>query len=209
MKRSNNLQDIAYWLNKSDINSYFSSQNLDFSIFEYEKGEFITYSGQKLEYILFVVKGTVRIYGIRKDGSLSPVNQQKAPTILGDVEFSNQEAPPFITEAATAVICLALQIKPHAEQLHSDVRFLHTLLRSYAEIIKELSNINISAGTIEERVYVYLKNVAPNHELDGVDAATLQLRCSRRQLQRALKKLCDEGKISKQGKGKYRLEQSV
>ena len=39
----------------------------------------------------------------------------------------------------------------------------------------------------------------------GMESATLQLRCSRRQLQRVLKKLCLQGKIEKVGKGRYRL----
>lgn len=34
----------------------------------------------------------------------------------------------------------------------------------------------------------------------------LQLRCSRRQLQRVLKKLCEENTVEKVGKGKYRLK---
>ena len=42
--------------------------------------------------------------------------------------------------------------------------------------------------------------------LKSIEEATNYLHCSRRQLQRILKKLCDEGKIIKEGKGKYKIK---
>ena len=60
-------------------------------------------------------------------------------------------------------------------------------------------------ATIEERLLLYMRNECPFYELKGIEAATMQLRCSRRQLQRILKKLCMEKKIEKTGKGRYRL----
>ena len=44
--------------------------------------------------------------------------------------------------------------------------------------------------------------------LKSIEEATNYLHCSRRQLQRILKKLCDEGKMIKEGKGKYRMPDS-
>jgi len=42
--------------------------------------------------------------------------------------------------------------------------------------------------------------------LKSIEEATNYLHCSRRQLQRILKKLCDEGKMIKEGKGKYKIK---
>ena len=39
--------------------------------------------------------------------------------------------------------------------------------------------------------------------LKSIEEATNYLHCSRRQLQRILKKLCDEGKMIKEGKGNF------
>ena len=42
--------------------------------------------------------------------------------------------------------------------------------------------------------------------LKSIEEATNYLHCSRRQLQRILNKLCDEGKMIKEGKGKYKIK---
>lgn len=63
-----------------------------------------------------------------------------------------------------------------------------------------------AAETVEQRVLLYLKNISPSNKLEGIDASALKLRCSRRQLQRVLTKLCQSGQIEKTGKGKYKLK---
>lgn len=45
--------------------------------------------------------------------------------------------------------------------------------------------------------------------LKSIEEATNYLHCSRRQLQRILKKLCDEGKMIKEGKGKYKIKGEI
>ena len=50
-----------------------------------------------------------------------------------------------------------------------------------------------------------MANLSPEHELYRISEAIYALRCSRRQLQRVLRKLADEGKIMKTGKGRYKL----
>lgn len=205
MKRLHDQKQIEDWLKRSNISSYFSTPDLKFLVLQYQKGEFVTSANQKLDNILFVVDGVVRIYGLRENGTISPVNQLNAPIILGDMEFSQQQASSFFTEAVTEVTCIALPIQQYEEQLHSDILFLHALLRSYAAKMKQITLVEIPSETIEERVILYLKNFCPTHELIGIEAATLQLRCSRRQLQRVLQKLCAEGKVNKTGKGRYKL----
>lgn len=196
---------LAYWLEKSEMADCFSTPGLDFSLRRYEKGEPVTIPGRKLEDLLFVVEGTVRIYGIRSNGSISPVNQQSAPLLLGDMEFSGGGDPPFFTDAVTPLTCLVLPVKQYEKQLLQDVPFLHMLLRSYREKLELFAFVDVPAETIEERVLLYLEHVCPRHELKGIEAAVLQLRCSRRQLQRVLAKLCASGQVERLGKGRYRL----
>lgn len=205
MKRLNDPKQVAEWLKRGHITEYFCTSDLNFWVYQYEKGELITWPSQELDNILFVVDGTIRIYGLRRNGTISPVNQQNAPIILGDIEFSTRKNPPFFTEAITDVTCVALSMKQNEQQLYSDIRFLHALLNSYAKKLQLFVLVDTPAQTIEERVLLYLKNFCPTHELIGIEAAILQLRCSRRQLQRVLRKLCEEGKVEKVGKGRYRL----
>lgn len=205
MKTIRDKKLLAYWLEKSGTADCFSTPGLSFSLRRYEKGESVTVPGKRLEELLFVVEGTVRIYGIRSNGSISPVNQQSAPLLLGDLEFSKGGEPPFFTDAVTPLTCLALPVRQYEKQLRQDVPFLQMLLRSYGEKLRLFAFVDVPAETIEERVLLYLRHVCPSHELRGIEAAVLQLRCSRRQLQRVLAKLCASGEVEKLGKGRYRL----
>lgn len=205
LKRINDTKKIEQWLAEGNILNYFDTPDLTFYAYSYEKGEYITSQNKRMDEMLFLIEGAVRVYGIRDDGSISPVNLLKSPTIIGDIEFSEQGVSPFFAEAATSVICLALSVKKYREQLDHDYRFLHMLLRFYADKLQLFSMVDSVVATIEERLLLYMRNECPFYELQGIEAATMQLRCSRRQLQRILKKLCMEKKIEKTGKGRYRL----
>lgn len=205
MKRIYDPPQIAALLEKNGVQSYFDTPGLVFQVFCYEKGEYITSPGHLLDWLLFIAQGTVRIYGIHENGTLLPVDQLKNPSLIGDLEYAEDGYSFFYAEAATQVTCLALSVSTYRAQLDQDVRFLHTLLNSYAYKLKIFSAINITSISIEERVLLYMKTACPQHELNGIESAALQLRCSRRQLQRVLCKLCNEKQIQKISKGHYRL----
>ena len=78
-------EQIQSWLEKGNIRSYFSTPNLNFLVYQYEKGEKITSPDKKLKEIVFITEGTIRIYGFRDNGTVTPVNQQTAPVIIGDI----------------------------------------------------------------------------------------------------------------------------
>ncbi len=196
------IEDI---IERKGIRNYFDTPNLRFQAFRYEKGEYITTPHNRLNMLLFAVEGTVQIYDIRENGSLTPVNQHKDSCILGDIEFIREGKSSFYAEAKTPVLCIALSFEKYRNQLNGDVRFLHCLLNSYASKLELYAMLDTAAPTLEERVLIYLKNMCVNATMCSVESAVAQLHCSRRQIQRVLKKLCENGKIQKIGKGSYRL----
>lgn len=206
LRRIRDKKQVEYWLQKGHIRENFDTENLPFSVCRFEKGEYLTRQGGRLAELLFLIEGEVQIYGIREDGSVTPVNRHEAPALLGDAEFVMGGASSLFTEARTTVICAALPMEPYRAELDRDVKFLHLLLRSYAGKFHTMATLEASAKTIEERVLLYMRHVCPNREIGGIETALLQLRCSRRQLQRVLKKLCEENTVEKVGKGKYRLK---
>lgn len=205
MQKIRDAAKVSMWVEKGNIRNCFSTPNLNFQLYRYEKGEQLTSPSKKLEEILFVVEGTIRVYGLRSNGTVFPINQQNAPLLLGDIEFTDHNPTTFFAEAVTPVFCIALPVQPYEQQLHADIRFLHVLLRAYAEKLRIFAFLEAPAENIADRVLLYLKNFSPTHELNGIEGAVLQLRCSRRQLQRVLQKLCAQGKVEKVGRGHYRL----
>lgn len=205
MQHITDTAQIERWMEQGNIRSLFDTPDLVFHARRYEKGEIISSPYQPMKELLFLTEGTVQIYALRKDGSLRPISLTQHPALLGDVEFCTRGKSTFFAEARTDTTCLTLSVERYRTQLDCDIAFLHTLLASYNRKISIMSAMDIVPPTLEERVLFYIKNICPDNELKGVGTAIFQLRCSRRQLQRVLKKLCGEGKLCKTGKGCYKI----
>lgn len=204
MKEIRDSKVIRTWLEKKHISDFFDTPGLSFQAYRYEKGEYISSPHKPLHKLLFLVKGTIQIYGIRPDGTMAPINQVQDQALIGDIEFTNQGYSPFFCEAKTTAVFLALPTEKYRPQLDQDLRFLHLLLEQFTDKLR-LFSLEATSATVEERLLLYLKTGRPQGEIHGLEAATLRLRCSRRQLQRALRHLLEEGTLEKLGKGHYRL----
>lgn len=205
MKELNEPDKIELYIRKSGIKERLSTEGIIFKVFRYEKGELLASPVEPLDHILFPVEGKAVIYGIRNDGTSFPISEIRKGDIIGDVEFTGSDEPVLFVEASKPVVCLAIDIKAYRKILMNDVTFLQTILASFAGKFRKIITIDAMSGNIEERVLNYMANLSPEHELYRISEAIYTLRCSRRQLQRVLRKLADEGKIMKTGKGRYKL----
>lgn len=205
MKELNEPDQIELYIRKSGIKEKLSTEGIIFKVFRYEKGELLASPVEPLDHILFPVEGKAVIYGIRNDGTSFPISEIRKGDIIGDVEFTGSDEPVLFVEASKPVVCLAIDIKAYRKILMNDVTFLQTILASFAGKFRKIITIDAMSGNIEERVLNYMENLSPEHELYRISEVIYTLRCSRRQLQRVLRKLADEGKIMKTGKGRYKL----
>ena len=80
-------------------------------------------------------------------------------------------------------------------------------LRQLAGKLSLSAVMTVSAQTLEEKVLIFLRKVQADHTISSVNQALQAFHCSRRQLQRVLKKLCDEGLVVRTGRGCYRLKE--
>ena len=173
---------------------------------QFEKGELLNHPLCPLDQFLIVAEGRVSIYDLSEDGGIRYVSRTGAGTLLGDVEFCGADGSAFYTEAAERVFCLAIPFAENRETLEDDPVFLRFALRQMAQKLT-MSTMDVTMQTLEEKLLLYLSNMQPDHTIHSVNETVIALHCSRRQLQRVLKTLCEEGKLEKTGKGKYRLKQ--
>ena len=172
---------------------------------EFEKGEILNDPLQPLNRFYIIVRGSVSIYSLTEDGSIRYISKAASGTLLGDMEFSGAGNQSFYIEAAETVLCLDFPFRENLDILENDPVFLRFVLNQLAGKLSLSAVMTASAQTLEEKVLVFLRKVQPDHTISSVNHALQPLHCSRRQLQRVLKKLCDEGLIIKIGRGCYRL----
>ena len=192
-------------LDEMGLSGRFDSPGLQFQLVEYHKGELLVAPFKPMDRLLFLVRGRVSIYGLREDGISFSVYLAGRSVLLGDVEFIRKEPLPFYTEALEDVLCVSLSTSLHRDRLEKDVRFLNFLLRSVADKFHMFFQMGNPAQPVEEKLVAFLRDLQPDHILHGMGPAIMQLRCSRSQLQRVVRKLCAEGVLEKLGKGEYRL----
>ena len=112
---------------------------------------------------------------------------------------------PFYTEAMGEVLCVALAVGRYRAALDQDPTFLRFLLDSLGEKVQTVFLLGNSSQPVEEKLLAFLRDFAPDHRITSIHAATMKLQCSRSQLQRAVRSLCDRGLLVRTGKGRYRL----
>ncbi len=192
-------------LAQEDIPGHFETAGLDFRLVEYKKGELVCAPGRPLEDILFPVRGSVLVYSLREDGKWLPMSRGVDRTAMGAVEFVAPELPSLYAEAVDDLLCVALPIGRNRAALERDCTFLMYLLKCMNSMVVTYTLIGHRERSVEERVLTFLRDIQPDHTLHGINRGLMQFHCSRRQLQRVIKRLCDEGKLRKLKKGVYIL----
>lgn len=202
MKKIRNPEKENFYLEKYHIPAIFDTKDLEFELQQYEKGELIVSAQDELSWFRFIVEGSFVIYAICEEGEDYRIGQGSAFTMFGDMEFADGKASPFYAEAAGAVLCLALSVERYGERLREDAAFLRFVMRSLAEKVAMLTVSHAEQRTLYGRVMQH----AAEHggRIEHIEETARQLHCSRRQLQRVLKKLAEEKEVRKLGKGQYR-----
>ncbi len=188
----------------ASLGSLFTARPPVMRMLQFEKGEFLNHPLKPLTQFLIVVEGSVSIYDLSDDGNIHYVSRAEKGTILGDVEFGGHTEHIFYTEADGHVLCLAIPFAENRTVIESDPVFLRAVIRQLTDKLTS-SAMDIKLLTLEEKVLFYLKKMQPDHCIHSINETLLPLRCSRRQLQRVLKDLCDNGTIRKTGRGEYQL----
>ena len=216
MKRIFDPALLDFYLQKHEIPSLFDTPDLAFSLYQFKKGERLDTLNPE-EYLSFLVDGSIEISEANVNGQVGPFSANRADgtsypigyldgfTCIGDMEFCGKRDDTHQIEARTTALCIVLPLASTKELLLNDNRFLRYLLNSVTEKLMLYSSSQSNFSTLEESFLSYLSERCPDQTFSGVEKMAMQLHCSRRQLQRVLKKLLEEGQLVKLSKGSYRL----
>ncbi|MCI8921232.1 MAG: cyclic nucleotide-binding domain-containing protein [Acutalibacter sp.] len=192
-------------MEEKGIEGFFSGSPQGFRLVGYKKHELLAAPDRPLKDFLFILEGSVRIYGLQEDGGDYSVAQGAEQDMLGMMEFVRESQPALYTEALEDTLCIALPIEKNRAVLEKDSLFLRRLLEYSVRLVMLSAMAGRPGQRLAEKVVAFLRDIQPDHTLHSINAGLLQFRCSRRQLQRVVRKLCEDGVLKKEGKGKYQL----
>lgn len=201
MKNISEKKKIKFYLSKYKLEPLLHKYSL--VLYSFEECEILNEKLNPRQFLIFLVSGSVRIYSTRMNGSLNQITTTTAPTCFGDMEFTNPTMKQHTIETITPCKFLCLDTLTNRTKIEKDSQLLLYLLHSVSEKSILGSEKQEETSDIESKVLYYLDKESETHEIHGVLSLSQHLNCSRRQLQRVLKKLQDESIIVKKKKGVY------
>ena len=205
MKKINDPEKLKKLIRANKIDGFFQDADLPFVLYSFERGEFLNNELDPLDHFSFVVSGTIRILNIRDDGSSYQLASGSGFSVLGDLEFGSGSLSPYLVEIVRKTYCVSLPLKKCRRKLENDPVFLRMILQSLSQKLEAVTAAAAMPKTLSERLLHYMRNECEDRTLQAVEKSATRLSCSKRQLLRILKQMCEEGRIRKTGKGTYVL----
>ena len=204
MKQIKEKQIVSAGIKKLGLEELLSPPEIEFRYTVFEKGELIALPNKKISNLYFVVCGKVKFYAIKENGQIIPVNTGGPGTMVGDTEYVGNGYTTLYAEAAAETECLAIPIRENKHALDKHIPFLHILLRALREKVYLINPADEIQTSVEEKLRGYINTSCPDGELRHIQAVSEKLGCSRRQLERCIQKLCENGELNKEKKGQYK-----
>ena len=188
----------------SQILEKLLEEDLEIYISVYKKGESIAAPYMKEKYFQLVTEGSLSICFIRSDGSQYGLSTGGKDYMLGDMDLFISQKHSIYATAESELKAITIDEEKYRETLLKNADFLALIAGTLASKLEAITSADVAPTTLTERVLNYIEYNCKGR-LKGLEKAALYLHCSSRQLQRILNTFEEEGRITKIGKGEYKM----
>lgn len=204
-KSSTNRTNTDQLLEQSDFLNQFSFDISPYThIREYEKDEQIIVSTSNLTRILYLIKGTAKLYGQHKNGHQSLINFFTPPAFLGVPELFEESKQPYPLVAQTRCRFIEVETARCRSRLLQDALFLRFCcqLALKQNVAQNLRYMNLTAYPCRNNFAASLL-LLQNDGILSVKYVELAeyLAVSYRHLMHLISELCREGIVERVPKG--------
>ena len=204
MVECNDPKLLEKYMKKWGIRDFFSTPDLPFKLYRYEVGEMMNVAHPQEKYLKFIVEGRLGVDTVDGEGNLHRIIEDKAFVYYGEVEILGYSFNNHFHEVLDTVYTIELPWEPLREVLWNDLKFLQFLVTHMSKSIYNATNdIEGFNDDVQSRLLHYIRTECPDGTFSGMELTAKRLRCSRRQLQRIVSQLVEEGKLVKTGWGAY------
>lgn len=215
MKIIHDINKCENYINTYKLDDLFSkNMRHHMVLLEFEKEEHLCKTGGKMEYLLFLVQGRVKVYTLVQNGKSLLLCFNKPFRVVGDIEFIRNTVFDTNVQAIETVYCIGIKIDKIREHAFEDAKFLRYMCIGLGEKLSRVSifsSINL-LYPLENRLASYLLAVGePNRDFKALDKGcnlvqiAELLGTSYRHLLRTLNTLKEKGAIEKRG-GSYMIK---
>lgn len=207
MTECKDLRLLEHYLKKHKIRELFNTKDLPFRLYRYEVGEMMNVAHPQEQFLKFLVDGRVAMYCVNDNGDMQQLFEEKALAFWGEVEICGRSFANHYHEVVKTAYCIELPLEPLRDILWNDLRFMQYLVSRMSESIYLATGMmEVMTESLETRLIHYLKHSCGDGTMSGMELTAKRLQCSRRQLQRVVYRLIEEGRLEKTGRGRYSLK---
>ncbi|MBR0162895.1 MAG: hypothetical protein IJQ02_16680 [Oscillospiraceae bacterium] len=205
METLNDRARLERYMKQLRIEERFGRELPRFLLLHYAPGDLLTTAFSPSKYLQFVAEGELTLYDM-PDESRSIILQTNFNEVrlLGEVELLNSQFEPFFVEAHSDVYTLAVYLDHYRELLLNDPVFLRFICETLSDKLAGAVRSTMHLP-LRDRVIASLRYASPGEEFGNIAAISSRLGVSNRQFLRVLKGLCEEGVLSHDKKGHYRI----
>ena len=209
MVECNDLNLMEAYMTKYGIRNLFSAEDLPFRLYRYDVGDIMNVLHPQEQYLKFIVDGRIGVDTVDSDGNLQRIVEETAFVYFGEVEILGRSFQNHFHEVLETVYSIELPWEPLRQVLWNDLKFLQFLVKHMSRTIYIATNsMEASSEDIRSKLLRYIKYECKDDSFSGMEETAKRLRCSRRQLQRVVSQLVEEGVLIKTGWGTYSRTQS-
>ena len=206
MVECNDPELLEKYMKKYHIRENFSTPDLPFKLYRYEVGEMMNILHPQEQYLKFIVDGRLGVDTVDSDGNLQRIVEEKAFVYFGEVEILGRSFSNHFHEVLETVYSIELPWEPLRETLWNDLKFLQFLVTHMSRSLFVATNcMEEATEDVQSKLLRYIRTECENNTFSGMEATAKRLRCSRRQLQRVVSLLVEQGVLIKTGWGTYAL----
>ena len=206
MVECNDHKLMKAYMTKYGIREFFSTENLPFRMYRYDVGDIMNVLHPQEQYLKFIVDGRIGVDTVDREGNLLRIVETSAFVYYGEVEILGRSFSIHYHQVLETVYSIELPWEPLREILWNDLKFLQFLVQHMSRSIYiATNNAEASSEDIQSRLLRYIKHECKDGTFSGMEETAKRLRCSRRQLQRVVCQLVEEGRLVKTGWGTYSM----
>ncbi|MFL0247495.1 cyclic nucleotide-binding domain-containing protein [Candidatus Clostridium stratigraminis] len=207
MRKIANIKKLNYYVLKYNIDSIFSTDMKPYmELFFFNKNEYICKVDEKLNYLLFFVKGKAKVYAPLSNGKSLLLCFYKPFMVIGDVEFLRTETANSNVQVIEDTYCVGISFDNIMKFAFNDSKFLRFACVCLSEKLIRLSknsSINLLYPLENRLASFILATCTESKEKNKVifqgnlTEVSELLGTSYRHLLRTLNILCSEDAIKK------------
>lgn len=207
MVECNDPKLLEEYMKKYRIRENFSTPNLPFKLYRYEVGDMMNILHPQEQYLKFIVDGRLGVDTVDSEGKLQRIIEETAFVYFGEVEILGRSFSNHFHEVLETVYSIELPWEPLRETLWNDLKFLQFLVKHMSRTIYVATNsMEASSEDVQTKLLRYIRTECEEQTFSGMEATAKRLRCSRRQLQRVVSLLVEQGVLIKTGWGAYAMK---